>query len=365
MVALTSDAASPRAGSGGAIALALVGVIPYALMLATLHFGPPGGAPASYGGEGRIAEAFAELYTLVFGALTWSVLGGLTVIAVRSGLPDRARTLAMLLYPASAVAAFAGGAAVYDFPGGWSILVPAVAPTLIAVGAIWLRAPRLRALVSVERASLAGLAALAAVCAATVPLRILDEAQLPARIAAYQKKNAALAAAAEAEQARRDQDRAEKFASLTADSSFADHLEYVTTYLPEAEHERAIAGMRQASGRLAAVVALLRAERPNLYQLNELWRFDLRVTPELCRAYAAALINEANADAFDTNVGEYLEDQLPNMRFFVRDGCDLDAALDAAAARVQKIIVAMGNADAGRQRWDDFEAAVAALRQAR
>jgi len=51
------------------------------------------------------------------------------------------------------------------------------------------------------------------------------------------------------------------------------------------------------------------------------------------------------------------------MKFFTTAGCKLDPALDAAAARVQKIIVPMSKADPDRERWTAFIAAISALRQ--
>jgi hypothetical protein len=92
-----------------------------------------------------------------------------------------------------------------------------------------------------------------------------------------------------------------------------------------------------------------------------LWRLDVAATPELCSALNGALLKEANAEGFDTNAGEYLEYQLPNMKFFAAAGCNLGPALDAAVARVQKIIEAMGHADAGRERWSEVIAALSTL----
>jgi hypothetical protein len=98
--------------------------------------------------------------------------------------------------------------------------------------------------------------------------------------------------------------------------------------------------------------------------MRELWRLDVAATPELCSAFNSALIKRANWDELNQLVGTYLEDQLPNMKFFTAAGCKLDPALDAATARVQKIIVPMGKADPDRERWNAFIAAVSALRQA-
>jgi hypothetical protein len=334
------------------------------LLIASLIYGPPGGDPTQYGGESRMAEAFAEGYAILFGVLLWIAIGVLLLIAVRAGTPRWVAIASGLLFPISAIAAFIAAEACFDVPGGWSILVPVLLPPLVALWAIWLRSPRLRALIPVERASIAGLGAVAVLCAAAIPLDILDERNMPARAAAYAKKNEAIVAEREAEGARYERERQEKFARLTSDSPFADHLEYVNTYsLPEAEHEKAIAGARQAATRQQAAVKLLQAEKPQLFVLRELWRLDIAATPELCSALNGALVKEANAEGFDTNAGQYLEYQLPNMKSFAGAGCDLDPALDAAAARVQKILTTMGNADAGRQEWSGFIAAVSALHQ--
>ena len=358
---MSNPTPAPPPLPAGAIALAAAGCIPYSLLILALIYGPPGGDPSQYGGESRIAQGFAELYALLFGVVLWIVIGVLLLIAARAGAPHWARVAAGILFPVSAIAAFVAGAASFDLPGGWSILVPALLPPLIAFWAIWLRTPSLRARVPVERASIAGLGAIAVASAAAIPLGIFDELQMPARAAAYEKRNEAIVAEREAYSARREREQREKFASLTPASPFADYLEYVNETLPEAEHEQAIAGARQATARQEAALKLLQAEKPQMFVLRELWRLDVAATPELCSALNGALLKEANAEGFDTNAGEYLEYQLPNMKFFAAAGCNLGPALDAAVARVQKIIEAMGHADAGRERWSEVIAALSTL----
>ena len=362
---MSSPAPASQSSSAVPIALAVAGCIPYGLLIVFLIYGPPGGDPSQYGGESRIAEALAELFTILAGGLVWIALSILTVIGIRAGVPRWAAITAGVLLPISAIAAFVAGAACFELPGGLSILVPALLPPLVALWAIWVCTPGLRARVPIGHASIAALGAVAAVCAAVIPLNIFDELQMPARVAAYEKKNEAIIAEREAERAQGEREQREKFAGLTPGSPFADHLEYVNTYsLPEAEHETSIAGARQATTRQQAAVKLLQAEKPQMFGLRELWRLDIAATPELCSALNSALIKEANAEGFDTNAGQYLEYQLPNMKFFATAGCNLDPALDAAAARVQKILVAMGNADGGREQWSSFIAAASALRQA-
>ena len=360
---MSSPPLPAQSSPAGAIALAVAGCIPYGLLIVSLVYGPPGGDPSQYGPEDRLDQSLAQLYAILFGVLLWIVIGILLRSAVRTGVPRWAAIATGILFPISAIAAFVAGAASFDLPGGWSILVPALLPPLIALWAIWLRSPRLRALVTVERASIAGLATVAIVCAATIPLNILDRLQMPARAAADARKNEAIAAQLAAERARRERAQRGKFASLTPESPFADYLDYLNANLPEPEHEKAVAQARRSATRQEAAVTLLQEEKAPLFEMRELWRLDVAATPELCSALNGALIKRANWDELNQLVGAYLEDQLPNMKFFTAAGCKLDAALDAAMARVQKIIGPMGKADPDRERWNAFIAAVSALRQ--
>ena len=361
---MSSPALPAQSSPAGAIALAVAGCIPYGLLIVSLIYGPPGGDPSRYGPEDSLDQSLAQLYAILFGVLLWIVIGILLRMAVRSGAPRWAVIAAAVLFPISAIAAFVASAASFNLPGGWSILAPALLPPLLALWAIWLRSPRLRALATVERASIVGLGAVAVVCAATIPLNILDRLQMPMRAAAAATKNEAIAAQLAAERARRERAQREKFASLTPESPFADYLDYLNANLPEPEHENAIGRARQARTRQEAAVTLLQEEKPPLFEMRELWRLDVAATPELCGALNGALIKRANWDELNQLVGAYLEDQLPNMKFFTAGGCKLDPALDAAAARVQKIIVPLGTADPDRERWIAFIAAVSALRQA-
>ena len=352
------------AAPGAVIALAVLACVPYGLMLAILYAGPPGGDPSSYGGEGRIAEAYAALYAMIFGFVLWVVLGILTLLAARSGVPRWAGIGAGIAYPISVLAAFFAGEANFGMPGGWSILVPALLPPLIAGYAIWLRVPALRAKIPAEAASKTALGAIALVCAATIPLGLIDELQMPARVAAYQKQNEAIGVEREAYWAQQEREKQERYARLTPDSPLQEHLDYVFSMYNESPgFEKAVEGARQAKSRQADALKLLQAERPQLYGLQELWRLDLQVTPDLCKAYDIALYKEAvDPDTANWNEGEYLEYQIPNIKFFIAGGCDLDNTLGAAEARVRLIIEPIGQQDPSRQRWSDTLAALTALR---
>ena len=64
--------------------LLLLACVLYIVMLAAL-IGMPGGDPGGYGGEGRLAAALSELYTLVVGGLLWITLAGLLTIGAING----------------------------------------------------------------------------------------------------------------------------------------------------------------------------------------------------------------------------------------------------------------------------------------
>jgi hypothetical protein len=106
-----------------------------------------------------------------------------------------------------------------------------------------------------------------------------------------------------------------------------DYLRFLYSDLAD----EALKGIRNVESRLADTVALLKAEPlARLARLNE---FDVAVTPEICAAYAAVLNREA-ISVDPKSHGYYsgldlldLERQRPNLRWLVREGCDLKAPL--------------------------------------
>src|SRR5258708_4469432 len=218
-------------------------------MLAAI-LGQPGGDPGSYGGEGRIATAFSQLYALIAGVPLWIVLGGLLLIgAIKGEMPRWAAIGAGVLYPLSGVAAFAAGALSYSYPGGWAVLVPAVLPPLIALYAMWARLPALHAVLRPDATSAALFGAIAAVTLATVPLAYVDELLLPARIARQQEKTEALIAERETAWAKLKQQDEAKFQRLTPDSPPRDYLNPQTIPPGDAGHRHALEVARQGKAR--------------------------------------------------------------------------------------------------------------------
>ena len=77
----------------GAIALAVAGCIPYALLIVSLIYGPPGGDPSQYGPEDRLDQSLAQLYAILFGVALWIVIGILLRIAVKTGICRSAHSI--------------------------------------------------------------------------------------------------------------------------------------------------------------------------------------------------------------------------------------------------------------------------------
>jgi len=358
---VSSQPSPPQSQPVGAVALLLLACPLYILMLAAI-LGQPGGDPGSYGGEGRIATAFSQLYALIAGVPLWIVLGGLLLIgAIKGEMPRWAAIGAGVLYPLSGVAAFAAGALSYSYPGGWAVLVPAVLPPLIALYAMWARLPALHAVLRPDATSAALFGAIAAVTLATVPLAYVDELLLPARIARQQEKTEALIAERETAWAKLKQEDEAKFQRLTPDSPLRDYLNPQTMPPGDAGHRHALEGARQVKARQIEAVVLIQEGKTRW--LTDLSELDLQATPELCEAFDAALRKDAAQEGPNWNVGEELERQLPNIKWLVAAHCKLDGGVSAVESRIRLITGAMGEQDGGRPRWMEFLAVLAQLHQ--
>jgi len=338
----------------------MLACVPYLVML-TVLFTMPGGDPAGYGGEGRIAQAFSQIYALGSGALLWIVLGVLLLIGwVNGEMPRWAAIAAGILYPLSGIAAFVAAGLAYSYPGGWLVLVPALLPPLIALYALWAHLPTLHAVLRPNVTSAAALAAIAVVIVATLPLAYVDELQFPARLARQQEQMEAASAKREADWASLKQENEARFQALTPDSSLWDYLN--PQRIPDGRRDQAVEGARHVKSRQTDAVVLLKEGKINW--LNELSRLDLEATPALCETFSAELRKEATADNEPSwNVGEKLERQLPNMEWLAAQHCNFDAGLVASEARIRLITDAMGRQDGGLPRWQQFLTALVALHQ--
>jgi hypothetical protein len=272
----------------------------------------------------------------IFGAALWLVLALLLLIAAINGtMPTVGKIGAAILVPASAVAA-SFAADLYSHKAGWAFAVVLALPLLIAAYAMWARLPALHpALPPLQTTAILGgaivllsLAPLAGMwfAAASMPSPEIQATTAKAREEALRQE--------EQEALKRE---AEAFAKLGPDSSLRDYL----LYLPggDSRSREALAGARQVKSRQADAVALLNAGR--LEALTDLFRLDLQATPDLCQAYdsalanAAAQITKARSDYLSLAID--LEQQLPNIKWLVAGGCNLNDSLGILADHVRAV----------------------------
>jgi hypothetical protein len=333
-------------------------------MLTAIWGGPSGGNPAVSSGEDRMGLAWAEVFSLLFGIPLWLVLAGMLRNAAKYGrMPAGTGFYAAALWVIGACATWGSALVYFSFQGGWSVLVPALLPPLIAGYAVWMRLPSLAALTSPERASWFGLGAIALAAIAAVPLGFLDQAQFPSRVAQFEKEMQAADARAAVDAARLRQEEEAKFHTLTPDSALADYLTFITERFdhPPERREQALAGARLVRTRQDDAVHLL--EQGQILSLDDLWQLNLQVTPALCVAYDNALRRFADDPAwYDSSATNLLELQLPNIHFMTGGQCNLDAGLGAAAARMEKALASLGQDDR-RAGWQQFHDTLVALRQ--
>lgn len=340
---------SPRepAAPIGAILVLSAASLVYLVMLANLA--PDGGTDAA--GRG-LAQAFAVL----IGIVLWLLLAVLLVIGAAHGRMPLAATLAaVVLLPASAVAAF-HAMDLIDHGNQWAIAVPAALPPLIAAYALWARLPGLHGCLPPLPTSL--VAAIAVVLLSVLPFAASWYGQQPDP--ARDARLAQEARARQAEEQRQvDGQRAREtagFASLGPDSHLADYLPFL-----QGEHAKeALQGMRQAKSRQADAVGLLQTRA--LSRLPDLQALNLAPTPELCQAYGAALARAAagvspkvRTDFLSAAIEA--EGELANIRWLLAAQCDLGQPLGLLEANVRAV--------ADSERMTKFADRLAALRRAK
>jgi hypothetical protein len=324
-------------------------------------YGSPSGDPAVSGGETNYSLGWVEFWEMLFGVPLWLAVGGLLISAARSGrMPEWARGWAFILHIAAAIAVWAVSQVDIAADGGISVIVPALLPPLIVGYAAAMRLPAFERL-SPDRVSRVALVGGSILIAAAIPLGFLDLHNLPAHVAADQKRWDDRIAKERAEDDKRRAEEEAQFKKLTPASSLRDYDRYVHFTEPDSpERAVALAGARLVKSRQADAIQML--DEGKINQLWELWQFDLQATPALCAAYDRGLLRMATSDdVYDLNVGELVKNQLPNIKFFVAGRCNLDASLSAAEVRVNKIIAV--NTGDDQKEWADFLATLVALHQ--
>jgi hypothetical protein len=348
------DSQSSPAASWLLLAAAILLYIPWLL---ALYGAPSWVEPGGGGGEDRISEAYATLWVLALGIPLWLALGGLLLLGWRKGFaPPAWAATSGIVYAAAAIATLSSAQTYMTWPGGWSLLVPALLPPLLAFYGIAVRMPVLAA-GSLHVAPLAALGGAVLVALAAIPLAFIDPAGYPVRLAQHQAFMNAVFAKRDAQA----QDAALQWEAgikkLGRDSSLASWLEYVNGSVDtEPLHQQALDGARSANSRQADAVELL--NNGQIQKLEVLWQLDLAVTPDLCAAYDKALTQLATTDdPYETEVGEQLERQLPNIKFFVAGHCNLPSSLGATATRLGKV----AEVNPGDQHWAQLRATLTNL----
>jgi hypothetical protein len=313
----------------GAVLLALLAGLLYAMQLAVLH---------DSGHSDAAGDALGDAIVVLFGVTLWIVLAGLMLVAYKNGrMPDWAVSGALVLVPLSGYACFTA-TNLYAAHGGWAFFVPALVPPVIVVYALSIRIPALVEAVPEGFSSALAGGAIVALIAASIWASHLDKLAAPAREAALQAGYDKMLAEQEKVAA---EDRAAdeaKFAALGPDSPLRDYLEYLNG--SDSRAQTAMEGARHAGSRQADATALLQ-QRDRLVDLRELWQLDIGATPALCQAYDAALRRSALKidPSYSNRLGEAidLEFQLPNLKWLVAQHCDLRGVLTDLARRLRVV----------------------------
>lgn len=315
------------------------------------------------GGESRLEEGLLQLWLIAVSIGLWAMLGvQLWFARSAPGVPSWAANALPPLFLLSALAAAFAIAAMFDFVNGWSGVVPLLLPPMLALYAVWAGCPALHRFLPAARGHVVLLAPIALLTVAALPLAALDQREAPHNAARLEEH---LDAVRKKETAELDREIAEdhiRYRNLTADSPLRDYLRYASLD----DEADMVARMRLVKSRQTDIVALL--DKGALRRLPLLERLDLAATPELCAAYNAALRKMVDdqmpvPSVWYRNVADYLDEQLPNMKWLAARGCNLNEGLAAADAPLHFFIEHRSPVEPDLPRWQEFLAATAALRR--
>ena len=273
----------------------------------------------------------------IFGVALWLVLAVLLLVAAINGrMSDAGKIGAAILLPLSAIAASVA-IDLYGNRAEWAFAVPLLLPLLIMFYALSARMPSLQLKLQPlpTTAIIGGLVTILTL----TPLLVSLVALLP-----NPARNARQAAVEKAREEKLQQEEqialqreAEVFARLGPDSSLRDYLQYMPG--GDSRSHEALDGARLVRSRQTDAVELLKAGR--LAALTNLFRLDLKVTPDLCKAYDDALssassqVSKARTDYLSVAIN--LEQQMPNIGWLVEGGCNLNDSLTFLADHVHTV----------------------------
>jgi hypothetical protein len=165
-----------------AVVLSALALLIWAVALATL---------ADLAGSDAAGNGLAQAYAAVEIVTLWLLLAGLAILAaVKGAFTNPARLAALILIPASAVAALIALGLLSEpktVPYLWPIIIPVLVPPLIVSFCFRVLLPKLHAAVSAPRATAVVWGATFILCAAIVPMALL-RLQADDRKTAHQEK---------------------------------------------------------------------------------------------------------------------------------------------------------------------------------
>jgi hypothetical protein len=354
---MSTDPPEPQMAFIGALPLLGLACLLYlAMMMVGLAPSPP--RPPIESGEHAVERGLDELFRgLVRGLFIVSLWIVLAILVFRRGgnsqkMPPQALVAAVILLPLSGVAAIYV-ADLYASYAGWAIVVPALLPPLIALYAMWMRLPELHAALPAKIINPAAWGAILVLTLAPFPLSVIDASTYAAGEPERQRQREAYLAASERQAQLNEQnlerEKAEarepaiaRFQALTPDSSLGDYLDALdsyTYYAPdEASHEGTLAKGRQIKSRQADAVALLKKGR--IMRMEELWNLDIEATPAVCAAYRDALrpeVDKVDPMSIDFGRVNVIAAQLPNLKWLVKEHCDLVDLLAFTETRIREV----------------------------
>lgn len=259
----------------------------------------------------------------------WVLLAGLLVMAaVRGDMPGWSKVAAVILVPASGVAALG---AIHLMSGysspRWPAVVPIFVPALIIAFALWATVPSVRAAMSPSMAGGIAWGTILILSIAPWPAAAAGSREVAARRSDMEAQEA-ITEAKESE-AKRQQNLA-TFQKLTPNSPLWEWMPF--TFDNNELRDTALAGARHLASRQADAEALL--EQGHWFPLVEMRNLDLDATPRFCALARQHLEKEARAwrttvehpPEYTVSAGQ-LEKYLPAMEWLAAHHCDLGSAL--------------------------------------
>jgi hypothetical protein len=353
---MSTDPREPQMAFINALPLLVLACLLYLAMM--MCIAPSPAHPPIESGEHAVERGLDELFRgLVRGVLIVSLWIVLAILVFRRGgnsqkMPTLALAAAVILLPLSGVAAIYA-TDLYASYAGWAIVVPALLPPLIALYAMWARLAVLHAALPANIINAAAWGAILILTFAPLPLSVIDASIYAAGEPERQRQREALLAANEQIDAQRNEQIRERdiarfqalnarFQALTPDSSLSDYLDALdsyTFYAPdEAAHEDTLVKGRQIKSRQADAVALLKEGR--IWRLKGLWNLDIEATPAVCAAYSDALrhdADEVDPMSIDFATVNGIAEQLPNLKWLVKEHCDLGDLLAFTETRIREV----------------------------